>query len=57
MPRTAPAERDRREHECASVPRPDTGSHPSMIEKRIARSGPSQKFGTEMPTSAAVVAR
>ena len=33
-----------------SVPRPETGSHPSSIENTIASSGPSQKFGIEMPS-------
>ena len=41
---------------CAGVPLPDTGSHPSVIAKTIASSGPSQKFGIEMPGSASVVA-
>ena len=41
---------------CAGVPRPETGSHPSATENTIASSGPSQKFGIEMPTSASVVA-
>jgi len=40
----------------ASVPRPETGSHPSETEKTMASKGPSQKFGTEMPMSASVVA-
>ena len=33
------------------MPVPDTGSHPSSTAKTIASSGPSQKFGIEMPTS------
>ena len=41
---------------CAGVPRPETGNHPSAIENRIASSGPSQKFGIEMPISDSVVA-
>ena len=41
---------------CASVPRPETGSQPSVTEKTIASSGPSQKFGIEIPMSASVVA-
>ena len=41
---------------CASVPRPDTGSHPSSMAKTIASSGPSQKFGTDTPASASAVA-
>ncbi len=41
---------------CATVPRPDTGSHPSPTENTIASSGPSQKFGIEIPTSASVIA-
>jgi hypothetical protein len=35
---------------------PETGSHPSRTANRIASSGPSQKFGIEMPTSAIVIA-
>ena len=38
------------------MPRPDTGSHPSSTAKTIASSGPSQKFGIEMPASASVMA-
>ena len=41
---------------CAQVPRPDTGSQPSSTAKMIARSGPSQKFGTETPASERVIA-
>ena len=41
---------------CASVPRPPTGSQPSSTANTIASSGPSQKFGIEMPTSASVIA-
>ena len=41
---------------CASVPRPDTGSQPSSTAKTSASSGPSQKFGIEIPVSATVVA-
>ena len=40
----------------ASVPRPDTGSQPRLMEKTIASSGPSQKLGIEIPSSASVVA-
>ena len=38
------------------MPRPDTGSQPSDTENTIASSGPSQKFGIEIPMSASVVA-
>ena len=41
---------------CASVPVPETGSQPSRTAKTIASSGPSQKFGIEIPTSASVIA-
>ena len=41
---------------CASVPVPDTGSHPSCTANTIASSGPSQKFGIAMPASDTVIA-
>ena len=41
---------------CQIVPVPETGSQPRYTAKRIASSGPSQKFGIEMPTSASVIA-
>ena len=41
---------------CASVPLPPTGSHPSCTANTIAISGPSQKFGIEIPTSDRVIA-
>jgi hypothetical protein len=41
---------------CSQVPRPDTGSQPSSTANTIANSGPSQKFGSEMPASASVIA-
>ena len=51
------AERDGRQHEMRqAVPVPATGSQPSWTANRIASSGPSQKFGIEMPTSASVIA-
>ena len=41
---------------CASVPRPETGSQPSSTAKTMASTGPSQKFGIEIPVNARVVA-
>ncbi len=41
---------------CAHDPVPDTGSHPHLTAKTIASSGPSQKFGIEMPASDAAIA-
>ena len=41
---------------CAGVPRPPTGNQPSSTAKTIASRGPSQKFGTDMPTRDSVIA-
>ena len=38
------------------MPVPDTGSQPSVTANTIASSGPSQKFGIEMPTSDTAIA-
>ena len=41
---------------CHTEPVPETGSQPSRTANRIASSGPSQKFGIEIPASAIVIA-
>ena len=51
------AERDRRQNRDATTPpMPETGSQPRRTANRIASSGPSQKFGIEMPASENVIA-
>ncbi len=51
----APSEM-RRQHQCSSPPRPETGSQPSSTPNTIASSGPSQKFGIDTPASDSVIA-
>ena len=56
MAASASAERHRGQHEIGERSPPETGSHPSWIANRIASIGPSQKSGTDTPTSANVIA-